>query len=120
MTEIGSGPSVTRARQEHLVPGREIHVEDLRGRQFCEVGLITGAGEDNAVANVCNTTGACDPTAEQVDALDADALARENGAQRAWIIRARMQAGPLPTSVGRTRCRRRCPGPMRADCAQRR
>jgi len=85
MTEISPGPSVTRARQEYLVPGREIHVEDLRGRQFCEVGLITGAGEDNAVANVWNTTGACDPTAEQVNALDADALASENGVLRAWL-----------------------------------
>lgn len=85
MTETSSGQSVIRARQEHLVPGREIHVEGLRGHLFCEVGLITGTGEDDAIANVWNTTGASDLTAEQLDALDADALARENGALRAWI-----------------------------------
>jgi hypothetical protein len=85
MTETSPGPSVTRARQEHLVPGREIHVDDLRGRQFCEVGLLTGSGEDNAIVNVWNTTGASELTAEQLDALDANALARENGALSAWI-----------------------------------
>jgi hypothetical protein len=85
MTETSPGPSVTRARQEHLVPGREIHIDNLRGRQFCEVALITGSGGDDAVANVWNTTGASDLTAEQLDALDADALARESGALSAWI-----------------------------------
>lgn len=57
----------------------------LRGYQFCEVGLVTGTSQDNAIANIWNTTGACDPTPEQFDALDADAIAHENGALRTWL-----------------------------------
>jgi hypothetical protein len=57
----------------------------MRGYRFCEVGLITGTSQDNAIANIWNTTGACDPTPEQFEALDADTIARENGALRAWL-----------------------------------
>jgi hypothetical protein len=57
----------------------------MHGYQFCEVGLITGTSQDDAVANIWNTTGACDPTPEQFDALDAGTVARENGARRAWL-----------------------------------
>ncbi len=85
MAEASLEQNMTAARHEHLVPGREIHMQDMRGYRFCEVGLITGPGQDNAVANIWNTTGACDPTPEQFDALDADAIARENGAMRAWL-----------------------------------
>ncbi len=35
--------------------------------------------------NIWSTTGACDPTPEQFDALNADTIARENGALRAWL-----------------------------------
>jgi hypothetical protein len=76
MTEASLEQNLTAARHEHLVPGREIHMQDMRGYQFCE---------DNAVSNIWNTTGACDPTPEQADALDADTIAREHGAQRAWV-----------------------------------
>ena len=57
----------------------------MRGYRFCEVGLITGTSQDNAIANIWNTTGVCDPTPEQFDALDAYAVARENGAKQAWL-----------------------------------
>ena len=60
-------------------------MQDMRGYRFCELGLITGTSQDNAIANIWNTTGACDPTPEQFDALDADTIARENGALRAWL-----------------------------------
>ncbi len=60
-------------------------MQDVRGYRFCEVGLITGTSQDNAIANIWNTTGACDPTPGQFDALDADTIARENGALRAWL-----------------------------------
>ena len=73
------------ASDEHLVAGREIHLPDVRGYRFCEVGLISGTSQDNAIANIWNTTGVWDPTDEQFDALDADAIARENGALRAWL-----------------------------------
>jgi haloalkane dehalogenase len=85
MTGASLEQNMTAARQEHLVPGREIHMQDMRGYRFCEVSLITGTSEDNAIANVWNTTGACDPTPQQFDALDADTIARENGALRAWL-----------------------------------
>lgn len=85
MTEASLEQSMAAARQEHLVPGREIHMRDMRGYRFCEMGLITGASQDHAIANVWNTTGACDPTPEQLDALDADTIARENGAMNAWL-----------------------------------
>ena len=85
MTEATLQQIMTTSRREHLVPGREIHMQDMRGYPFCEVGLISGTGQDNAVANIWNTTGACDPTPEQFDRLDADAIAAENGALRAWL-----------------------------------
>ena len=85
MAEASVEQSLMAARSEHMVPGREIHMQDMRGYRFCEVGLITGISQDNAIANIWNTTGACDPTPEQFDALDADAIARDNGALRAWL-----------------------------------
>jgi hypothetical protein len=85
MTEASLEQNMTAARREHLVPGREIHLQDMRGHLFCELGLITGTSVDNAIANIWDTTGASDPTPEQFDALDADAIARENGARRAWV-----------------------------------
>ena len=85
MTEASLKHNLAAARDEHLVPGREIHVQDVRGHPFCEVGLVTGTGQDDAIANIWNTTGASDPTPEQFDALDADTIARENGALRAWL-----------------------------------
>jgi len=85
MTEASLEQNMTAARHEHLVPGREIHMQDMRGYRFCEVGLITGTSQDNAVANIWNTTGACDPTPEQCDALDTDEIARENRTLRAWL-----------------------------------
>jgi hypothetical protein len=85
MTEASLDHDLTAARREHLVPGREIHMREMRGRPFCEVSLITAASEENDIANIWNTAGACDPTPEQVDELDADIIARENRALRAWL-----------------------------------
>jgi len=85
MTEASLEQNITAARHEHLVSGREIHMQDMRDYRFCEVGLITGTSPDNAIANIWNTTGACDPKPEQFDALDADTVARESGALRAWL-----------------------------------
>jgi hypothetical protein len=85
MNQTSLEQNLTAARDEHVVPGREIHMRDLRGSRFCEVGLITRTSEDNTIANIWNTTGSCEPTPEQFDALDADTIARENGALRAWL-----------------------------------
>lgn len=85
MIEASLEQNMAAARKEHLVPGREIHLQDVRGHRFCEVGLITGTSRDNTVANIWNTTGVCEPAPEQFDELDAEAIARENGALRAWL-----------------------------------
>jgi hypothetical protein len=85
MTEASLEQNLAAARHEHLVHGREIHLQDVRGQRFCEVGLITGTNQENSIANIWNTTGACDPTPEQFDELDADTLAREHQAVRAWL-----------------------------------
>lgn len=85
MSEASVEQNIASARHEHLIPGREIHLQDMRGHPFCEVGLITGTTRDNAIANIWNTTGACEPTPDQFDELDADTIARENEALRAWL-----------------------------------
>jgi hypothetical protein len=85
MSEVTLEQNLTAARQEHLVPGREIHVQDMRGQRFGEVGLVTGTSPDNAVVNIWNTLGACDPTVEQFDALDVAMIARESGAMSARL-----------------------------------
>lgn len=85
MIEASLEQNMAAARHEQLVPGREVHMQDMRGYPFCEVGLITGTTPNNAIANIWNTTGACEPTSEQFDALDADTIARENGALRTWL-----------------------------------
>jgi hypothetical protein len=85
MSEASLEQNMAAARHEHLVAGREIHMRDMRGYRFCEVGLITGTTPDNAIANFWNTTGACEPTPEQFDALDAGTIARENEARHAWL-----------------------------------
>jgi hypothetical protein len=84
MTEV-SLEQMTAARRDHLAAGREIHLQDMRGYRFCEIGLITGPSQDDALTNVWNTTGTCDPTPEQLDTLDAAAIARENEALGAWL-----------------------------------
>jgi hypothetical protein len=76
---------VMAARLEHVIPGREIHMQDMRGYSFCEVCLIGETGHEISIANIWDTTGSSDPTPEQHDALDAESVAREHGAARAWL-----------------------------------
>jgi hypothetical protein len=73
------------SRKEHVVPGKESHMKDMRGYRFCEVGLITGTRPGNAVGNVWNTTGVSDPTPEEFAVLDADRIAKENDVHHAWL-----------------------------------
>jgi haloalkane dehalogenase len=77
--------NIDASRKEHVVPGREMHMKDMRGYRFCEVGLITGTTKKNAVGNVWNTTGTSDPTPEQFAVLDAETIAKENHAPHAWL-----------------------------------
>ncbi len=85
MTESALEKDLAAARREHLVPGREIHMRDMRGYQFCEVCLVTGATADTAIVNIWNTNGVCDPKPELLDALDVEAIAQENGALYATV-----------------------------------
>ena len=85
MTEPTLEQSLAAARREHLVPGREIHLRNMRGYPFREVYLITGTSADNAIVNIWNTTGAGKPGQEELDAFDADAIARENGVRYAVL-----------------------------------
>jgi hypothetical protein len=62
----------------------ESRIEEVSDRRT-SMTEATGTSQDNAIANIWNMTGACDPTPEQFDALDADTVARENGALRAWL-----------------------------------
>jgi hypothetical protein len=89
MTGASLEETLRTARHNHVIPGREIHMQGLRGYRFCELGLVTGTPRGNAIANVWNTTGACDPEPEHLGALDVDMLARQNGALQAWLSSAR-------------------------------
>jgi hypothetical protein len=85
MNEATAEQNKQLSRDEHLVPDREIHMKEMRGYRFCEIGLITGTSRENAVANIWNTTGAYDPTPEQFAALDDDAIAKESEALKTWL-----------------------------------
>jgi len=85
MTRTRFEQDLAAARREHLLPGREIHLRHTRGYQFCELCLITGTSEGNAIANIWNTTGVSQPGPEQLRALDGDAIARDHGALAAVI-----------------------------------
>lgn len=85
MAEANLEEILTTARRDHLVPGRQIHMQGLHGYRFCELGLITDTRSGSAIANIWNTTGACDPAPEQLDALDVAVIAEQNGALQAWL-----------------------------------
>jgi hypothetical protein len=42
MSDTTVQQNMDRSRGEHLIPGREIHMKDMRAYRFCEVGLIAG------------------------------------------------------------------------------
>ena len=85
MNAMTAQQNIERSRDEHLIPGREIHLKEMRAYRFCEVGLITGTTQENAVANIWNTTGVFDPTPEQFAGLDPEVLAKETGAIKIWL-----------------------------------
>jgi hypothetical protein len=85
MTDASLEQHLAAASRAHRIAGREMHLQDMRGYRFCEVGLTTGDSAGNAIANIWNTTGSCDPTPEQLQTADADTIAREHGATSAWI-----------------------------------
>jgi len=42
MIAVSLEQEMTAARHEHLIPGREIHMQDMRGYRFCD--LPSGRG----------------------------------------------------------------------------
>jgi hypothetical protein len=55
MTEASLEHNLIAARDEHLVPGREIHMQDMRGYRFCKVGLITGTNRTTTPSRTSGT-----------------------------------------------------------------
>jgi hypothetical protein len=73
------------SRKAHLVPGKEIHLTDMRGYTFCEVALITGTSKANAIADFYNSTGSSSPTWAQFDALDAKNIKKETDSRAVFL-----------------------------------
>jgi hypothetical protein len=48
-------------------------MRDMRGYRFCEVGLITGASPDNAIANIAHLASRLDLPAAGASVLDSAA-----------------------------------------------
>jgi hypothetical protein len=73
------------SRKEHLVPGKEIHLTDMRGYTFCEVALINGTSKGNAIADFYNSTGSSSPTWAQFNALDAKKIKKETDSRVVFL-----------------------------------
>ena len=48
--------NMAASEKQYVVPGKVMHVADMNNYPFCEIGLITGTSESNAVLNIWNTT----------------------------------------------------------------
>ena len=77
--------NMTASRKEHLVPGKQIHLDNMRGYQFCEVALINGTTKSNAIADFYNSTGTDDCTPERFAGLDEKQIIKESGARTAFL-----------------------------------
>ncbi len=74
--------------KQYAVPGKVMHVADMNNYPFCEIGLITGTSEANAVLNIWNTTSVGDCPPDKIDAIFADQGAKikaATGAQKVWL-----------------------------------
>ncbi len=74
--------------KQYAVPGKVMHVADMNNYPFCEIGLITGTSESNAVLNIWNTTSVGDCPPDKIDAIFADQGAKikaATGAQKVWL-----------------------------------
>ena len=67
------------SRKEHLVSGKQIHMKNMRGYQFCEVALINGTSKGNAIADFYNSTGTDNCTPERFAGLDEEKIKKETG-----------------------------------------
>jgi hypothetical protein len=77
--------NMAASRKEHLLPGKEIHLKNMRGYQFCEVALMTGTSKGNAIADFYNSTGTDDCTPERFAGLDKAKIIKETGAREAFL-----------------------------------
>jgi hypothetical protein len=77
--------NMAEQRKQHIIPGKQIHVPNARGYQFCEVAPIVGTAMGNAVANFYNPTGIDHCTPEQFAQLDAEKITKEMGAIRTFL-----------------------------------
>jgi len=58
--------------KKYAVPGKVMNVANMNNYPFCEIGLITGTSESNAVLNIWNTTSVEDCPPDKIDAIFAD------------------------------------------------
>jgi hypothetical protein len=77
--------NMAEQRKLHVIAGKEIHVPNARGYQFCEVAPIYGTSKGNAVANFYNPTGIDHCTPEQFAQLDAEKITKEMGARQTHL-----------------------------------
>jgi hypothetical protein len=77
--------NMAASRKEHLVPGKQIHLTNMRGYRFCEVALITGTSKANAIADFYNSTGSDDCTPARFAGLDKDKIIKETDSRSAFL-----------------------------------
>ncbi len=80
--------NIAASEKQYAVPGKVMHVADMNNYPFCEIGLITGTSESNAVLNIWNTTSVGDCPPDKIDAIFADQgekIKAATGAQKVWL-----------------------------------
>ena len=84
MTEASLEQNLTAARDQHLVPGREIHMQDMRGYRFCEwVSLLAPARTTPSRTSGTRPVCAIRHLSNSTPRRGHDR--RDNGAVRAWL-----------------------------------
>jgi hypothetical protein len=77
--------NMAAAREKNLVPGKQVHLTNVRPYRFCEVALITGTSQSNAIAEFYNSTGVDDPSPERFAALDSAKIVKGNDVRAAFL-----------------------------------
>jgi len=77
--------NIAASEKQYAVPGKVMHVANMNNYPFCEIGLITGTSESNAVLNIWNTTSVGDCPPDKFDPILADKgekIKQATGAQK--------------------------------------
>jgi hypothetical protein len=81
---VGSSPIVLAETlaPTKAIPGKELHLDNVRNMPFCEVEVVTGFPP---LVNFENTTGASDCPPDKFDAINPRTLAKELRADRVFL-----------------------------------